>query len=64
MELRLDIQPDIHYEGDGRLLEKVFSNVIGNAVAYLANGVHRYRFFARWCILCGKPPAFTLPRKI
>ncbi len=34
MELRLDIQPDIHYEGDGRLLEKVFSNVIGNAVAY------------------------------
>ena len=34
MELRLDIQPDFHYEGDGRLLEKVFSNVIGNAVAY------------------------------
>ncbi len=34
MELYLDIQPDFHYEGDGRLLEKVFSNVIVNAVAY------------------------------
>ena len=34
MELRLDIQPDFHYEGDGRLLEKVFSNVLSNAVVY------------------------------
>ncbi len=34
MELRMDIQPDFHYEGDGRLIEKVFSNVISNAVAY------------------------------
>lgn len=34
MELHLSIQPDFHYEGDGRLLEKVFSNVIGNAVTY------------------------------
>ena len=34
MELRQDIQPDFHYEGDGRLIEKVFSNVISNAAAY------------------------------
>ena len=34
MVLHLNIQPDLHYEGDGRLLEKAFSNVIGNAVAY------------------------------
>lgn len=34
MELHLNIQPDFHYKGDGRLLEKVFSNIISNAVAY------------------------------
>ena len=34
MELNMEIQPDFHYEGDGRLIEKVFSNVIGNAAAY------------------------------
>lgn len=34
MELFLNIQPDFHYEGDGRLLEKVFSNVLGNAAEY------------------------------
>ena len=34
MELRMDIQPASHYAGDGRLMEKVFTNVIGNAVAY------------------------------
>ncbi|MDE7327491.1 MAG: HAMP domain-containing histidine kinase [Lachnospiraceae bacterium] len=34
MELYLNIQPDFHYKGDGRLLEKVFSNVLSNAVAY------------------------------
>lgn len=34
MELRMDIQPAFHYAGDGRLMEKVFTNVIGNAVAY------------------------------
>ena len=30
----MEIQPDFHYEGDGRLIEKVFTNVIGNAAAY------------------------------
>lgn len=34
MELHMDIQPDFHYDGDGRLLEKVFSNVLSNAVSY------------------------------
>lgn len=34
MEFRMDIQQDFHYYGDSRLLEKVFSNVLGNAVAY------------------------------
>ena len=34
MELRMDIQPAFHYAGDGRLMEKVFTNVVGNAVAY------------------------------
>ena len=34
MELHMDIQPASHYAGDGRLMEKVFTNVIGNAVAY------------------------------
>ena len=34
MELHMDIQPAFHYAGDGRLMEKVFSNVLGNAVAY------------------------------
>ena len=32
--LRMDIQPEYHYQGDRRLMEKVFTNVIGNAVAY------------------------------
>ena len=30
----MDIQPEYHYQGDRRLMEKVFTNVIGNAVAY------------------------------
>ena len=34
MELHMDIQPAFHYAGDGRLMEKVFTNVFGNAVAY------------------------------
>ncbi|HIY00942.1 MAG TPA: HAMP domain-containing histidine kinase [Candidatus Blautia faecipullorum] len=34
MELFLSIDPDFHYQGDGRLLEKVFSNVVGNAAEY------------------------------
>ena len=34
MELHMDIQPAFHYAGDGRLMEKVFTNVVGNAVAY------------------------------
>ena len=34
MDLNMEIQPDFHYEGDGRLIEKVFSNVISNAAAY------------------------------
>ena len=34
IELRMDIQPEYHYQGDRRLIEKVFTNVIGNAVAY------------------------------
>jgi len=38
MELRQDIQPDFHYKGDARLLEKVFSNVLDNAVAYSPRG--------------------------
>ena len=38
MELRLAIQPDYHYSGDERLLEKVFSNVLSNAVAYSPMG--------------------------
>ena len=38
MELRQDIQPDFHYAGDARLLEKVFSNVLDNAVAYSPHG--------------------------
>ena len=38
MELHLDIQPAFHYAGDGRLIEKVFSNVLGNAVAYSPAG--------------------------
>ena len=33
IELRMDIQPEYHYQGDRRLMEKVFTNVIGNAVA-------------------------------
>lgn len=38
MELHLDIQPAFHYAGDGRLMEKMFSNVLGNAVAYSPAG--------------------------
>lgn len=38
IELRLEIEPDFHYEGDGRLMEKAFSNVIGNAAAYSPKG--------------------------
>ena len=34
IELRMDIQPEYHYQGDRRLMEKVFTNVIGNAVTY------------------------------
>ena len=34
IELRMDIQPEYHYQGDRRLMEKVFTNVVGNAVAY------------------------------
>lgn len=34
MELLLKIQPGFRYDGDRRLLEKAFSNVISNAVAY------------------------------
>ena len=30
----MDIQPAFHYAGDGRLMEKVFTNVIGKAVDY------------------------------
>ena len=38
MELCQDIQPDFHYEGDARLMEKVFANVLDNAVAYSPRG--------------------------
>ena len=38
MELCQNIQPDFHYKGDARLLEKVFSNVLDNAVAYSPRG--------------------------
>lgn len=38
MKLNMEVQPDFHYEGDGRLLEKVFSNVISNAIAYSPMG--------------------------
>ncbi|HJB16398.1 MAG TPA: HAMP domain-containing histidine kinase [Candidatus Blautia excrementipullorum] len=38
MELHTDIEPDFHYQGDGRLLDKVFSNVLGNAVSYSPEG--------------------------
>ena len=38
MELRRNIQPDFHYEGNGQLIEKVFSNVLSNAVTYSPMG--------------------------
>ena len=38
MELRMDIQPEYHYPGDLRLMEKVFTNVLGNAVTYSPAG--------------------------
>ena len=28
MELRMDIQPEYHYQGDRRLMEKVFTNAV------------------------------------
>lgn len=34
MKMQLNIQPDVHFCGDKYLLEKVFSNIIGNAVVY------------------------------
>ena len=38
MELRMDIQPEYHHPGDLRLMEKVFTNVLGNAVTYSPAG--------------------------
>lgn len=38
MELRLNIQPDFHYKGNGQLMEKIFSNVLSNAVTYSPAG--------------------------
>ncbi len=38
MKLYLKIQPNVPYEGDERLLEKVFSNVISNAISYSPAG--------------------------
>lgn len=38
MELRRNIQPDFHYKGNGQLMEKVFSNVLSNAVTYSLTG--------------------------
>ena len=34
MKLCLDIQPNFHYKGDKRQIEKALSNIIGNAVTY------------------------------
>ena len=34
IQLHMDIQPGYHCQGDRRLMEKVFTNVIGNAVSY------------------------------
>lgn len=38
IKLRLAVEPDFYYEGDEGLLEKVFSNVLGNAAAYSPEG--------------------------
>ena len=38
MELLRNIQADFHYEGNGQLIEKVFSNVLSNAVTYSPMG--------------------------
>ena len=38
LALRLDIAPGVRYQGDRRLIEKVFTNVVGNAVAYSPPG--------------------------
>lgn len=38
IKLWSSIEPDFYYEGDERLLEKVFSNVLGNAAAYSPEG--------------------------
>ena len=38
IKLQLSVQKDFHYEGDGRLMEKVFSNVLSNAVSYSPPG--------------------------
>ena len=47
-ELRMDIQPAFHYAGDGRLMEKVFSNVLGNAaVSYTHLDVYKRQHMGR-----------------
>ena len=64
MELHMDIQSAFHYAGDGRLMEKVFTNVIGNAVAYSPVGATGHGVAAERNFLCRRTPASTLPRKI
>lgn len=34
VDFRMEIQPDFHYQGDEQLLQKAFSNIVGNAVSY------------------------------
>lgn len=38
MKMQLNIWPNVHFLGDKYLLEKVFSNIIGNAVVYSPAG--------------------------
>ena len=38
MDLTMDIQPEVHYRGDGRLLEMAMDNVLSNAVIYSPAG--------------------------
>ena len=38
MDLTMDIQPEVHYRGDGRLLEMAIDNVLSNAVIYSPAG--------------------------
>lgn len=38
MNLTMDIQPEVHYRGDGRLLEMAMDNVLSNAVIYSPSG--------------------------